>query len=1103
MANYLGITKPFATTFPIANLDYDYGPYTSLSDALTNLPAKLRTIGKTVGIITGGIISEYWFKSGINDTDLVAKNSGTGGFIGSGGFLGSFSYSGTLPTPTSSGYYILSTVLNYTNDSLILQGSIGDFLVVDVNVGDISTTTYSYHIISTSGNVVTLSGEQTITGTKHFTNGITANTITVTSYIGSPDYVSQTTGWRIDSNGNSDFRKIYADELDVQAFTAQVSQALAGSDFLTKSVSKLSYNFSVPGAIGATARLIVDDLEGFPAVQCFSNGDYIRLRPINNNGGLIVGNAYGTVTLDTTYGTNGFINGTQAYTFVVTYISNGAGLTVYKGSEVLDYGKSGDGLIKRTVLDSAGSPYMDISTWANDPAVNTNYTTHLRLGNLSGVSNCSGYGLYSDNVFLTKQILIGDLSKQGSYLSFDSTNGLVIKLSSGNIATTGDINGAVSSANSYTDTKFSILNGNISSAISTIQGGGNNLLVNSNFYDSLNHWLYNTNFTPIVKTDDTYGHILQLHNITANGTNLYSANNVITATGQYTLSVWMKADNALTVEFGFTNNFSLQAAVTTTWKQFVVVGNITAVTNAVYFAAQSIGTDYYIANIKLESGSTATNWSPSPVDVMNAVSLAQSNAISQAAADAEILYVTKTAYNSYVSQTAQEISEKVTVDTFNALGTRVSNAESAITANANAITSKVSTTDYTGNTIASLINQTATTIQLSATKINLAGAVTISSFNSDALTTVQGYSTTAVNTFSSNHGDFTFINGDSVYTGSLNANQVTAGYISSDRIAANSITTDKLATNVLTVGNVSGLGDLAIMNNITSSLVTDLGTLATLNNIGLTNLNSTVIDTNGHLVTSLVVANEVLTNALASGTIVAGNATITNLKAKNVNITGVLTPTLYYTPFKRIISDDYIINPIIDGNCIEPYPTSVPVMPTFTFPNANDWGGLRLYIKVSGLTINLVSSGFSFNGDNLPIGDYRDSNTSLYPPDGIFEFVSSNGTWVAVNYPTSKSYDVGTLVLTSESSFYIGRETTVVFKNTVAAHCYLPENPFVGQSVVIYRRGTDLTVNATNSKVIFQGGTTASSIFLAIGDSATFKYDGEMWVCMYTYQPVS
>lgn len=70
------------------------------------------------------------------------------------------------------------------------------------------------------------------------------------------------------------------------------------------------------------------------------------------------------------------------------------------------------------------------------------------------------------------------------------------------------------------------------------------------------------------------------------------------------------------------------------------------------------------------------------------------------------------------------------------LDNRIGSAESSITQQAWQITQKVSTTDYNGNTIASLINQTSTTIDIQADKINLIGAVTFLSDITGALGTI-------------------------------------------------------------------------------------------------------------------------------------------------------------------------------------------------------------------------------------------------------------------------------------------------------------------------------------------------------------------------------
>lgn len=63
--------------------------------------------------------------------------------------------------------------------------------------------------------------------------------------------------------------------------------------------------------------------------------------------------------------------------------------------------------------------------------------------------------------------------------------------------------------------------------------------------------------------------------------------------------------------------------------------------------------------------------------------------------------------------------------------TRIKKAEASIKINADNIESKVSETDFTGNEIVSRVNQTATTFQVDAAKINLNGAVTYSSFNNE------------------------------------------------------------------------------------------------------------------------------------------------------------------------------------------------------------------------------------------------------------------------------------------------------------------------------------------------------------------------------------
>jgi len=75
LVNRVGVTNPYA------NVDARYGPWLSLTDALTSFNAGLRFRGLTVGIYepnfnTNGSIVEYWFKDGVADGNLVLKTAG-------------------------------------------------------------------------------------------------------------------------------------------------------------------------------------------------------------------------------------------------------------------------------------------------------------------------------------------------------------------------------------------------------------------------------------------------------------------------------------------------------------------------------------------------------------------------------------------------------------------------------------------------------------------------------------------------------------------------------------------------------------------------------------------------------------------------------------------------------------------------------------------------------------------------------------------------------------------------------------------------------------------------------------------------------------------
>lgn len=256
--------------------------------------------------------------------------------------------------------------------------------------------------------------------------------------IESSDYVAETTGWQITEAGDADFRSIYADALVVQAFTAEVAQALAGEDFLTKSVTLLEEDFTVPSAAPSTTGIKVKPLQGIANLSVFEQNDWLRMRVVSSAQGLTVYDVYAKVTSVGSVD----IDGAQNYTVQVDYFDSGAaGEVIGAGSLVLDYGQSGDYFIERSVLNRATVgdydkvPYDRIVQWTNTSGSGSpragdgaTFTTISVVGNLGVYDNtyAGEFGFYSSKALLTDDILVGSLDKTGNYLSFDNTFGLTV-----------------------------------------------------------------------------------------------------------------------------------------------------------------------------------------------------------------------------------------------------------------------------------------------------------------------------------------------------------------------------------------------------------------------------------------------------------------------------------------------------------------------------------------------------------------------------------------------------------------------------------------------------------------------------------------------------
>ncbi len=246
----------------------------------------------------------------------------------------------------------------------------------------------------------------------------------IAGYVGSESYTSQTTGWRIDSAGGGDFRYLFTDEMHAKSFIADLEQALAGGQIISKSVAMMGKTFTAPAAAG-TATLWVRDLPSAANMAAFQSGDIVRIRTFNRSAGsLSITDCWGVVT---SYADgSGADEGLQSWTFTRSSAPNAgamtAGTTVPVDAIILDYGVSGNGIWETNAIDGAygvNSPYTQAVQWTGHPA--TGSVVRYRAGKLDGW----GSGYAGTNTF---GFAAGNTS--GTWIAAEATNGFRVMFGS-------------------------------------------------------------------------------------------------------------------------------------------------------------------------------------------------------------------------------------------------------------------------------------------------------------------------------------------------------------------------------------------------------------------------------------------------------------------------------------------------------------------------------------------------------------------------------------------------------------------------------------------------------------------------------------------------
>lgn len=179
-------------------------------------------------------------------------------------------------------------------------------------------------------------------------------------------------------------------------------------------------------------------------------------------------------------------------------------------------------------------------------------------------------------------------------------------------------------------------------AVEGIEIGGRNLIKNSNFANGMNYWVI-SEVTAEVVSDDTFGQCLKFTTETADSNHrIYpdTVGNFTHASGEeYTLSFWAKANEETSIQNNVASALNITShLLTTEWKRCSVTYTAES-TGSLTLRSNYDGVTVYLANVKLEKGNKATDWTPAPEDLVSSVDFTEaktqitqnSNAISAAA----------------------------------------------------------------------------------------------------------------------------------------------------------------------------------------------------------------------------------------------------------------------------------------------------------------------------------------------------------------------------------------------------------------------------------------------------------------------------------------
>ena len=136
IVNFTGSDSEFN---PYPQIDERYGPYDSVSAALTALTTSKRCVGLTIGVKSGNSITEYWFKDGVSDSNLVEKADSTyQNYKSNSGDKTKDDFYSTLTKIVDTSTYV---ILHANADNVKVEVTLSDGEVVEIGSSSTTSTT--------------------------------------------------------------------------------------------------------------------------------------------------------------------------------------------------------------------------------------------------------------------------------------------------------------------------------------------------------------------------------------------------------------------------------------------------------------------------------------------------------------------------------------------------------------------------------------------------------------------------------------------------------------------------------------------------------------------------------------------------------------------------------------------------------------------------------------------------------------------------------------------------------------------------------------------------------------------------------------------------